>query len=144
MSAMISIGSQSFLEALYLDHELVNAVMEAYCSWTAKVIRRVCDMGVDVIFMTDDFAFISGPFVSPASFRQWIVPYHKIAIKEISIPWILHSDGYIFPILKDLLALGIKGIHPIGPNCMDIRAFKRTYGDRICVIGNVNINILVL
>ena len=38
--------------------------------------------------------------------------------------------------------MGIKGIHPIDPNCMDIRAFKRDYGQRVCVLGNVDVNTL--
>ncbi|NIR12734.1 MAG: nucleoside 2-deoxyribosyltransferase, partial [Desulfobacterales bacterium] len=48
------------------------------------------------------------------------------------------------PILEDLLAMGITGIHPIDPNCMDIRAFKRDYGHRVCVLGNVNVNTLCM
>ncbi len=38
--------------------------------------------------------------------------------------------------------MGIRGIHPIDPNCMDIRAFKKEYGKRVCVLGNVDVNTL--
>ena len=124
LSALLSIGFQTFMESIYLNPELVDAVMSAYIDWSAKVLRRVCEMGVDVVATTDDFAFRTGPFMSPASFRQWVVPYHQKAIKEITVPWILHTDGEIQPIIEDLLGMGIKGIHPIDPNCMDIRAFK--------------------
>ena len=142
LSALISIGFQTYMESIYLNPELIDAVTGAYVDWSAKVLRRVCDMGVDAVATTDDFAFRNGPFMSPASFRQWVVPYHKRASKEITVPWILHTDGEIHPILEDLLALGINGIHPIDPNCMDIRAFKRDCGKRICILGNVNVNTL--
>jgi uroporphyrinogen decarboxylase len=142
LSTLISIGFQTLMESFYLNTELVDAVMSAYVDWSAKVLRRVCDMGVDAVATTDDFAFRNGPFMSPASFRQWVVPYHQKAIKEITVPWILHSDGEIQPIIEDLLGMGIKGIHPIDPNCMDIRAFKRDYGQRVCVLGNVDVNTL--
>ena len=142
LSTLISIGFQTLMESFYLNTELVDAVMSAYVDWSAKVLRRVCDMGVDAVATTDDFAFRNGPFMSPASFRQWVVPYHQKAIKEITVPWILHSDGEIQPIIEDLLGMGIKGIHPIDPNCMDIRAFKRDYGLRVCVLGNVDVNTL--
>lgn len=142
LSALISIGFQTYMEAIYIDPELIDTVTSAYVDWSARVLRKVCDMGVDVVVTTDDFAFKSGPFMSPAAFRQWVVPYHKRASKEITVPWILHTDGDIKLILEDLFAMGIKGIHPIDPNCMDIRAFKHAYGDRICVLGNVNINTL--
>ncbi|HSB04909.1 MAG TPA: hypothetical protein VLK23_06895 [Thermodesulfobacteriota bacterium] len=38
--------------------------------------------------------------------------------------------------------MGINGIHPIDPNCMDIRAFKQDYGQKVCVLGNVDVNTL--
>jgi len=142
LSALISIGFQTFMESLYLNPELIDVVMEAYIDWSAKVIRRVCDMGVDAVCTTDDFAFNSGPFISPASFRQWVVPYHRRASKEITVPWIIHTDGDIGLIVEDLLSMGINGIHPIDPNCMDIRAFKRKFGERVCLLGNVNLNTL--
>jgi len=142
LSALISIGFQTFMESLYLNPELIDAVMGAYVDWSAKVIRRVCDMGVDAVCTTDDFAFNSGPFISPASFRQWVVPYHRRASQEITVPWIIHTDGKIGPLVEDLLSLGISGIHPIDPNCMDIRAFKRKFGERVCILGNVNLNTL--
>jgi uroporphyrinogen decarboxylase len=142
LSTLISIGFQTFMESLYLNPELIDAVMGAYVDWSARVIRRVCDMGVDAVFTTDDFAFNSGPFISPASFRQWVVPYHKRASQEITVPWIIHTDGEIDLIVEDLLSMGISGIHPIDPNCMDIRAFKRKFGERVCILGNVDLNTL--
>lgn len=142
LSALISIGFQTFMESLYLNPELIDAVMRAYVDWSVKVIRRVCDMGVDAVFTTDDFAFNSGPFISPASFRQWVVPYYKQASQDITVPWMIHTDGEINPIIEDLLSLGISGIHPIDPNCMDIRAFKQKFGKRVCILGNVNLNTL--
>jgi uroporphyrinogen decarboxylase len=142
LSALISIGFQTFMESLYLNPELIDAALGAYVDWSAKVLRRICEMGVDAIFTTDDFAFNSGPFMSPASFRQWVVPYHQRAIKEITVPWVLHTDGEIHRILDDLFGMGIQGIHPIDPNCMDIREFKKNHGKRVCILGNVNVNTL--
>jgi len=142
LSALISIGFQTFMESLYLNPELIDAVMGAYVDWSATVIRRVCDMGVDAVCTTDDFAFNQGPFISPASFRQWVVPYHRRASQEITVPWIVHTDGQIGLLVEDLLSMGISGIHPIDPNCMDIRAFKLKFGERVCILGNVNLNTL--
>jgi hypothetical protein len=144
LSALISMGFETFMEAIYEDPELIDAVMGAYVDWSGRVLERICDMGVDAVKSTDDFAFNTGPFLSPDDFRKWVVPYHKRAYERISVPWVLHTDGEISLILEDLFAMGIKGIHPIDPNCMDIRAFKREYGQRICVLGNVDLNTLSL
>ncbi len=139
LSAVITIGFQTYMESIYSNAELIDAVTEAYAGWSARVLSRLCEMGIDAIETTDDFAFNSGPFMSPAAFQQFVVPYHKPAYQEISVPWILHSDGNILPIIEDLLGMGINGINPIDPNCMDIRQFKKDFGHRVCVIGNVDI-----
>jgi uroporphyrinogen decarboxylase len=142
ISTVISMGFQTYFEGLYLNPELIDAVTGAYVDWYAKVIRRVCAMGVDAVFTADDFAFGSGLFMAPESFRTRVIPHLQRVIREITVPWILHTDGNILPIVEDLLAIGIKGIHPIDPNCMDIRSFKKNYGNRVCVLGNVNVNTL--
>lgn len=144
LSAMMSIGFQTFMEAIYLAPELIDAVMTAYTNWSARVLERVCEIGVDAVKSTDDFAYNTGPFISPAHFRKWVVPYHQAAARSISVPWIAHSDGDIRSILEDMLGMGIHGIHPIDPNCMDIRAFKREHGHRVCVLGNVDVNTLAM
>ena len=62
--------------------------------------------------------------------------------RQISLPWIIHSDGNVLPFVEDLLSVGIAGLHPNEKGAMDIRAMKRTYGDRLCLLGNVDLNLL--
>ena len=140
LSAQMSMGFETMMTAIYDDHELLDAVMTAYVEWSAKVIRRVIDMGVDCIKTTDDFAFNSGPFMSPAMFKEWVTPYHEKAYKEINVPWILHTDGLVDVLLDDLYAMGFNALHPIDPNCYDIREFKKKHGQKSVIIGNVDLN----
>lgn len=140
LSAYMSIGFTTMMEALYVNHELIDAVMNAYVEWSARVIRHAIDMGVDCIKTTDDFAFNTGPFISPEMFRTWVLAYHRKAHDEINVPWILHTDGNVDPFLEDLFALNFNALHPIDPNCYDIREFSRRHGHRKVIIGNVNLN----
>jgi uroporphyrinogen-III decarboxylase len=48
----------------------------------------------------------------------------------------------MLPFMDDLLSLGIAGLHPIEKGAMDIVEVKRRYGDRLCILGNVDLNIL--
>ena len=140
LSAFMSLGFETLMISLYENQELVDAVMSAYVEWSAKVIRRVIDMGIDCIKTTDDFAFNTGPFMSPDMFRKWVVPYHERAYKEINVPWILHTDGNVDVLLDDIFDMGFNALHPIDPNCYDIREFKRQHGHKRVLIGNVNLN----
>jgi uroporphyrinogen decarboxylase len=106
------------------------------------VADRVCGMGFDVFASTDDMAFRSAPLFSPEVFREIVLPRYRRVAEKITLPWVIHSDGNLMPILEDLLDLGIAGLHPIEKGAMDIQAMKRDYGHRVCLLGNVDLNIL--
>ncbi|NOZ30197.1 MAG: hypothetical protein GXP39_19375 [Chloroflexi bacterium] len=139
---MLSIGMENFCVALYENRSFVEAVLDRYCDWTAVVVERICQMGFDILISTDDMAFKSAPFFSPQVFHDLVLPRYRKIAEKVTIPWIIHSDGNILPFLDDLLSLGIAGLHPIEKGAMDIRALKREYGDRLCLLGNVDLNIL--
>jgi len=139
---MLSMGMEAFSVALHENLSFVERVLDTYCDWASVVAERVCQIGFDVFISTDDMAFNSGPFFSPKVFRELVLPRYRQVAPHISIPWIIHTDGNILPFLDDLLSLGIVGLHPIEENAMDIVAMKRDYGDRICLLGNVDLNLL--
>jgi hypothetical protein len=141
---MLGLGVENFSLALYDNRPFVEAVLDRYCDWAAVVAERVCQLGFDVLVSTDDMAFKTSPFFSPRLFRELVLPRFQRVRKKITLPWIIHSDGNLTPFLKDLVGLGIAGLHPLEEGAMDIRAVKREYGDRICLLGNVDLNILGL
>jgi uroporphyrinogen decarboxylase len=55
---------------------------------------------------------------------------------------VLHSDGNITDAIDMFIDLGAAGFHPIEKGAMDIATVKQQYGDRVCVLGNVDLNIL--
>lgn len=138
----LSMGWETFSLALYDNRPFVEAVLDRYCDWMLVVAERVCQMGFDVFVSTDDMAFNSGPFFSRKVFRELVLPrFEKVAAK-ITLPWVIHSDGNIIPFVDDLLALGIAGLHPLEKGAVDVGEVKRTYGDRLCLLGNVDLNLL--
>lgn len=48
------------------------------------------------------------------------------------------------PLLDDMLTQGMDGIHPLEPGSMDPVALKKRYGNRIALVGNINIDTLTL
>jgi uroporphyrinogen decarboxylase len=141
---MLSMGLENFSIALYENRPFVETVLDLYTGWTAAVAERVCQMGFDVFASTDDMAYKTGPFFSPKVFREVVLPGYRRVAEKITLPWIIHSDGNILPFLEDLLSLGIAGLHPNEKGAVDIRAVKRQYGNRLCLLGNVDLNILTL
>ncbi len=141
---MLSMGMENFSLAIYDDRDLVEEILDLYCNWAAVVAERVSKLGFDVYVSTDDMAFKTGPFFSPKLFRELALPGFRQVAEKIGLPWILHSDGNVMSLLPDLLDLGINGLNPVEKGAMDIGAVKRTYGDRLCLLGNVDLNLLGL
>ncbi|MCJ7710558.1 MAG: nucleoside 2-deoxyribosyltransferase, partial [Chloroflexi bacterium] len=57
---------------------------------------------------------------------------------------VMHSDGYLWPILDDLVSAGIDGWQGIQPRIgMDMKELKERFGDRLCLFGGVDIDTLV-
>jgi uroporphyrinogen-III decarboxylase len=139
---MLSLGTENFCTALYDDRPFVETVLDRYVDWIVVVAERVCRMGFDVFASTDDMAFNTAPFFSPAVFRELVLPRYRRVAEKITLPWIIHSDGNILPFADDLISVGVIGLHPNERGAVDIRQVKRTYGDRVCVLGNVDLNLL--
>ena len=143
-STIISMGLEGFSIALHENRPLVEAVLDRYTDWSVAVAEHVSALGFDVYASTDDMAFKSAPFFSPQVFRDLVLPRYRRVGEVLGLPWIIHSDGNLRPFVDDLLTLGIAGLHPNEKGAMDIRAMKRDYGDRLCLLGNVDLNLLGL
>jgi len=50
-----------------------------------------------------------------------------------------HSDGYIEPIIPDLIEVGVNILNPVQPECMDPTKIKERYGDRLAFFGTIGI-----
>ena len=140
----LGMGFEAFSLALYEDRGLVEEILDRYVEWSCVVAERVCQMDIDVYVTTDDMAFKTGPFFSPRVFRELVMPRYRRLRQHVTKPWVIHSDGNLRPFLADLLSLGIAGIHPNEKGAMDIQDMKRDYGGRVCLLGNLDLNILGL
>lgn len=140
--ALVSMGLDGFAFALADDPDLVHEILRRYVDWQIIVTERLIDMGFDFLWSFDDVAYNTGPFCSPAVFREFFIPAFQRSVEAITIPWIFHSDGDLMPLLDDLLTLGMDGLHPIEPGAMDLANVKARYGEELCIVGNVSVNTL--
>lgn len=139
---MLSIGLGDFGIMLYDNRPLVEKLLDIYFDWTTVFAERICQLGFDLFVTTDDFAFKTGMFFSPQVFRDLLIDRYKRVLEKVTIPWVLHSDGNIMEAVPMLIDLGVAGVHPNEKGAMDPIDTKKEFGDRICVLGNVDLNLL--
>jgi uroporphyrinogen decarboxylase len=93
--------------------------------------------------MSDDLAFTEGTLVSPQVYRKYVFPWYKKIgeiLDDAGLPFIFHSDGKLWDVLDDLADCGVKAIHPIEPQAMDIVEVKKRYGNKFCILGNIDLD----
>lgn len=135
-------GFENFMLKLYDDLELVEVVLDTLSSYYATLVRKVLEYELDFLYIGDDVAYKSGLFVRPELFRRlWIHRMDRLMApaRAKGIPIMYHSDGDIMEILPDLLDMGVTALNPIEPYGMDIRAVRKRFGKRLCLVGNLDV-----
>lgn len=141
MAFQVRGGIDKMLIDMYRRPDAAHRFMAKISKACFTMIKQMIEGGVDVIFITDDYADNRLPFMNMGMFREFEMPnIRRIAglTRRKGIPLLKHSDGNINPIMEDMIRAGIEGIHPIEPGPMDLGDAKQRYGDRVCIIGNVD------
>lgn len=135
-------GMDNLFMAYIEDHEFVHRLARVVVDYKKAVLRRAVEEGVDVIVSGDDYAYKTSPLMSPNNFAEFCAPYIKEmadAAHASGVPFIKHTDGYLWPIIDQIVDAGVDALDPIEPIAgMDIGEVKAKYGDRVALVGNVD------
>jgi uroporphyrinogen decarboxylase len=139
-------GLTEFCCALTERPELVAAIFERVARIQVAVLRRAVKMDrVVAVWYGDDLAYTESSIVSPAVYRKYLFPWMEELASithAAGMPFAFHSDGRLWDVIPDLVSLGLNALHPIEPKAMDINEVKARYGDRLALIGNIDMDIL--
>jgi uroporphyrinogen decarboxylase len=131
-----------FIIKIIDEPELIVDIVNMTVDVNIELARQAAARGVSVIYTGDDYAYNSGPMISPAMFEDMFGgPLRRVmsAYKEMGLLVIKHTDGNIMPIIDTIIDSGIDCLDPIDPIAgMSLEHIKKTYGGRICIKGNVD------
>jgi uroporphyrinogen decarboxylase len=48
----------------------------------------------------------------------------------------------LFDVMDKIVGCGVDALHPIEPKAMDLGEVKRRFGDRLCLMGHVDVDLL--
>ena len=140
-------GFEALSYALADDPGLVTSIMDRIF----EVVRREVEDAVQrdvvgAVWFGDDIAIKDRLMVPPEFLRAHFFP--KLAelgriCAARGIPLIYHTDGNVSSVLTDIIAAGVSALHPIDPLGMDIVSVKAQVAGRLCVIGGVDVGLLL-
>jgi len=105
-------GLERVLMDLADNKDFAHAYFDKLLGWIEGAGRKLVSLGVDVIFIGDDVGAQNRMLISPAAFREFLKPRYARLFEE----WkrinpngkiAFHSDGYIYPIIADLVEIGL-------------------------------------
>jgi len=144
-NVMWLMGTVPFSRALFRDPILIGKMFDR----VGEVISFYCDLctedeSVGAMSMGDDMGYKSGPMISPNLLRKYVFPWQKKCVDNAhkhGKPFILHSCGNLKLIMEDLIEyVGIDAKHSYEDNSYPIVEYKKLYGDRIAVLGGVDMD----
>ena len=146
--AWMLLGLEQFCFALAEQPDLVAEIFRRVGSIQCETLRRVVKLErVVAVWCGDDLAYTESTMVSPRVYRKYLFPWMEelAAIAHgAGLPFIFHSDGKLWDVIPDLIAVGVDALHPIEPKAMDINLVKARYGNKLALIGNIDMNLLSL
>jgi len=139
--AMYLRGEVELFKDMIRNPDMVERMSEIARDYALRYVKNCIDIGVDIIWNGGDWAITQSPFVSREFTKRFLIPGLKRVVDYChsrGVPCLEHTDGNIRPILDLMVETGIDALHPIDPIAgMDLGEVKAEYGDRICLMGNV-------
>jgi len=137
-------GMERICKTMYDDpawmHEMMDYIAEFVVTTVTKAISEV---DVDLVFMWEDMAYVAGPLISPAMFREFMLePYKRITshFNAHGIDLIfVDSDGNSEPLFELWLEGGVMGQYPLErASGMDPVMLRDKYGQKMRLIGGID------
>ncbi len=125
--------------------------LKKYIDLRAKIgvqfAKLFAETDLDIFFLCDDTALKNTTMISPQIHRELIVPAYKAAVQVLRKAGkyvFFHSDGFTEPYFNGLIEAGFHGVESLEPFAgMNLKHLKETYGDKLCLIGNIDVSSLL-
>jgi uroporphyrinogen decarboxylase len=141
-------GMDRFLMNTALEPEFAEALLRRIAGLCERLMGHVLEAvgtNVDIVKIGDDLGTQRSLLMSPATYRSMLKPIHARFIASIrrqtSAKVFFHTDGDVFPLLDDLVEIGVDILNPIQTSAgkmADLATLKRRYGDALVFCGAID------
>jgi len=136
-------GYERLLSDFILNPDLAEHILEIPFQYHLAAAKKLVEMGVDMIWVGDDVGTQSRMLISPHHWRRYLKPRMAKFIAELKainpeVKVAYHSDGLIYPIIPELIEIGVDVLNPIQPASMDPEQLKKEFGQKLCFWGSID------
>ncbi len=140
-------GYENLCIQLYENPELVKMTVDRIGQIMEEFYQRLVQYDkLIAVWPGDDMGFRTATLIRPEQLREYILPWHKRFAQiahDAGVPYFLHSCGNILAIMDALIDdVKIDAKHSFEDAIIPITDFQAKYGDKIGVLGGVDVDIL--
>jgi uroporphyrinogen decarboxylase len=140
--------SDEFLMLLVTEPIWVRDMFQTLADLLVEMARMMIREGFqfDGAFVTDDLGYKMGPFFSPRTYRELLLPVERQVcdfFHSQGMPVILHSCGNVKPLIPLLIEAGFDCLQPLEVKAgMDVVELKREYGRELAFMGGIDVRLM--
>ena len=133
----------ALMQTMLLEPELAHGYFQRVTRRCLAVADQYRQLGIEIIGVGGDFAGNRGPVISPAMYREFVVPGVREVARRVrdNGAWSINaSDGNLWPVIDDfLLTCEVDAYTEIDLRAgMELGLLKARFGDRITFLGNLD------
>ena len=137
-------GMDNLLCDYLLHRDMLEALYDRLYDLYGEMARCMARAGVDMLTVVGDIAMQDRIIMGPDTWRAVDKPRLARLLDDCralnpDMLFFIHSDGDITALLDDIVEIGFNVVNPLQPECMDLTAVKRRWGDRIAMHGGVSL-----
>lgn len=136
-------GYENILMDFLINPDFVEQLLNIPFQYNLTVAKNLTRMGADMIWLGDDVGAQNDMLISPELWRKFLKPKMAEIISSVKtinpgVKVAYHSDGYIIPIIPDLIEIGLDVLNPIQPQSMNPARIKKEFGDNLSFWGSID------
>jgi len=137
-------GMENAMIDLLSDPDLAFEMHGRCADFAIQLAEKACDrFPLDWLWTGDDVASQQSMLMSPKTWRELIQPHLQrvIDVGKSRNLWVAyHCCGSLYPIIPDLIDMGVDVLNPVQCNCpnMDPIELKKEFGKQLAFMGGVD------
>jgi uroporphyrinogen decarboxylase len=137
---------------MYDDPHLVDTLHQYIVDYYVGVSQRIFDAAgdlIDIFFIGNDFGGKTGPLMSEAMFRRFILPHMKRLVDlghDYGLKVMMHCCGGYAPLIPSLIEIGLDGLQALQPSAkgMNPAELKANFGGKMVFNGCIDTQFVLI
>ncbi len=128
-------GLDTLMIDLYMNEDRVHWFLKRIVNFHVSMLEEYAKHNVNGVTFCDDWGIQNSLMINPIKWRQVFKPYYRQLFDiahQNSMHVIMHSCGYIYEIIPDLIEIGVDVLQLDQPELLGVDKLGRDFGGKVC------------